>query len=54
MPVVINELELSPATQESAGSAVSSSATAAGPSDEHQIEKALAQQMERCARVRAH
>ncbi|HEY3301936.1 MAG TPA: hypothetical protein VGL70_00220 [Candidatus Binatia bacterium] len=55
MAVVINELEVVPAAPAaSAGAAPSTSEASASPPDPREIERAVARQMERCARVRAH
>jgi hypothetical protein len=55
MPVVVNEMEVVPAARESEGSGSGSGGTSGGkPLDPREVERALAKQMERCARVRAH
>jgi len=54
MPVVINEMEVTP-TPEGSGSGKGSGGTSSGkPMDPREVERAVTKQMERRIRVRAH
>ena len=55
MAVVINEMEIEPgASEASSGAPASGSKGGKKPLDQHEVERAIAKQMERSARVRAH
>lgn len=55
MAVVVNEMEVTPAAPEGAGSGKGSGGKSNGkPMDPREVERALAKQMERRIRVRAH
>ena len=54
MAVVINEMEVTPAVESSSPEADSGGKSNGKPMDPRELERALARQMERKVRVRAH